>query len=561
MTERGIEDITWLDRVAKDEALWASPEVVTDIATMMLDEPVLYQRIVSEMRGTPGIDRSYVNRLVKAKARELESKRKRLSMPQLKDDSIPSFTIGSETEVKSELLHHIDTEDEPATFDEDRFWRYSGIVKAWAPLEKETLSVKIQEWDGALVFQPDSDKPKILRVSSTFKNGAINLLQDHLKARDIHQALLEGQSGRGFFARADAGLAFANITIKRDSIHGIAQFQPGPEHRVRHVYPFDYDKNATCPKWIAYLNSVWQGAEHDDVPERILFVQEFFGAAMLGLATRIGKKAIYAYDHGNGGSGKSQFLAVLEAMFPKEWTCSVPPQDMSDNVQGASLAGKRLNLVYESPDRPIVHDDGFKDIVHGEAIQRTRKYGHPFRFEPEAAHVFAANRLPQAPRVTNAFWDRWVILHFHNRFRDTEHEIKDISGKILATERQGIITWAIEGAKRLIEQGHYTIPESSYINLGKWKVSARPVDQFKADLLSPLRATGEVVPKAEMFQKYCEWAKANGYSPLNIQNFKVALEDAGVEYGRGTGGKRGWKTRFLEAYEREKDNSMEDVPF
>src|SRR5690606_31690903 len=172
------------------------------------------------------------------------------------------------------------------------------------------------------------------------------------------------------------------------------------------------------------------------------------GAAMLGLATRIGKKAVYAYDHGDGGSGKSQFLTVLEAMFPKDWTCSVTPQDMGDNVQGASLAGKRLNIVYESPDRPIVHDDGFKDIVHGEAIQRTRKYGHPFRFEPEAAHVFATNRLPQAPRVTNAFWDRWVILHFHNRFRDTEEEVKDISGKILATEKQGIVMWAIEGAKR-----------------------------------------------------------------------------------------------------------------
>src|SRR5690606_34195824 len=149
----------------------------------------------------------------------------------------------------------------------------------------------------------------------------------------------------------------------------------------------------------------------------------------------------------------------------------------------------------------------------------------------------------------NAFWDRWVILHFHNRFRDTEEEVKDISGKILATEKQGIVMWAIEGAKRLIAQGHYTIPASSHANLAKWRVSARPVDQFREDMLSPVRETGDVVTKGDMFAKYCDWAKANGYSALNIQNFKSALEDAGIEYGRGTGGVRGWKTRFLEAHE------------
>jgi putative DNA primase/helicase len=345
--------------------------------------------------------------------------------------------------------------------------------------------------------------------------------QLRLRARDIRGALSHFEdlvAEPEFFAEGPKGIVFANgfLRLRED---GTLVLEPhSQDHRARFAFRFDFDRQATCPRWTDYLRTVWLG--EGDTDDRIAALQEFVGAALLGCAPRY-KTALML--HGETDSGKSTCLDVELGLYPAETVTSISMHDFQNEYRRAKLAGKLLNTVAEVPSEDLIKSEAFKAIIAGDRIEGRAIRQAPFDFTPVAAHLFAANTLPRVTDRSNAVWSRWLVLTFPRTFSrenaGSNHATVGLAGKILATDVPGIVAWAAAGFERLAaNDGRYTRPISSTTALAQWRHDSNTVALFfdsDLELHPPLS-----MKSSDLYAAYRVWCDGNGFQkPLSHPTF------------------------------------------
>jgi len=180
-------------------------------------------------------------------------------------------------------------------------------------------------------------------------------------------------------------------------------------------------------------------------------LQETVGAALVGCLHRF-ERAVYL--HGKARAGKSTVLRLIEAACPAEAIGSVPPGDGAEDYHRATLANLRINLVGELPkDKPIPAAE-FKAVVGRDRISGRHPYGRPFSFRPSCAHFFNSNHWICTRDQHPAFFDRWLLIHFPNTVPDAERD-PELARRIVRDELPGVLHWALLGATRLLQRGHF----------------------------------------------------------------------------------------------------------
>ena len=100
----------------------------------------------------------------------------------------------------------------------------------------------------------------------------------------------------------------------------------------------------------------------------------------------------------------------------------------------SELVDKLANIAGE-PAKGLFDPTLFKQITGEDTVMVERKYKDPYVTTIYAKMIFTANELPKVTEDTNAFWRRWIVLEFPNRFQDdpdffektfTEDEIEGI---------------------------------------------------------------------------------------------------------------------------------------
>jgi phage/plasmid-associated DNA primase len=123
-------------------------------------------------------------------------------------------------------------------------------------------------------------------------------------------------------------------------------------------------------------------------------------------------------------------------------------------------------------------------------------------------------------------------------------------GKKIAREEAGLLlAWAVEGAQRVLEQGHYSELLSSKLALAEWTRTANPVSAWIADRVLPALADVEEPPRvssADAFADFRAWHLVNeGQTPrIKQARFTQDLQRAGldgVRYIPGSNGFRGFE--------------------
>lgn len=241
-----------------------------------------------------------------------------------------------------------------------------------------------------------------------------------------------------------------------------------PEDWLDRVVPHTYDPSAACPTWEAVLTQ-WE--MH---PSAIAALQEFFGYVLMPHARF--KKAMVCY--GIKDTGKSQVGHVLRSMVGEDHVCSLQIDELGDSRKVAPIVGKMLNIVSEIGARTYIDDAGFKRLVSdGDAISIDPKNQHPFSYVPTAKHVFMTNFLPKTADDSDATLERIMLIPFNRRFAQHEQD-RDLSDK-LRGEMPGILSWAVEGARRLMaNNGRFTPVEGAEVLLEQYKEDQNPVLQF-----------------------------------------------------------------------------------
>jgi phage/plasmid-associated DNA primase len=382
-------------------------------------------------------------------------------------------------------------------------------------LNDDHLARFIHRVDGATYLSGD-DKPQIVRLN---KSRVVSIIDATQKYR--HQA--------GFFASPPRGINCESGFIVIDD-DGNAELQPHARRwRHRHVtrgrWPTK-DKDAFGDSLLAkYLRDATasdDAAEDDDgrsPRDKINLIGEIAGVVALGYGTRLRQpKAIVAYS-AEGNTGKSTFLQLLRSFPNPEAVASVPPGKFGDEKYAHRLIGKTLNAADELPDR-AVRSDVFKRMITGEPVPARDVYKSATDFMPIAQHVFSTNVLPSfAGGVDGGVLRRLLPLGFEHRLDEKECDPGLVS-KILRDESDVLLDFAVEGARRLVKRGNFTVPASSGELLQSWVRDADPVRGWAADhlVITPYE---NVISFGALYAGFLRWAQEQGLKRDFLPNVKA----------------------------------------
>lgn len=422
-----------------------------------------------------------------------------------------AFRIGDHVELGRALIEDLGGRA-ALVHDELHTWRHSPATGLWSKVDRAEESRIVQSYSGA----PVGEK-KVLDLKASDVSGAIKLASDQV-------------AKPGFFRAVPSGIAFSNGFVKVSKAG--AELEPlEREHRARAGYPFAYDPAAVPTEFLAFLDGVFR--DDDDKAEKVSFVQEFFGACILGIAPTY-QRCVYAI--GEGDNGKSRVADIVLACFPEGTTSAIPPQDFGQEYRRALLVGVRLNAVGELPPGDIVSSEAFKAIVAGDPIVARIIRESPVMFRPTAGHYFAANKLPGSTDHTDGFWRRPVVLTFNRSFKTDPTRDPEIHTRIIAAEQPAIVSWLVAGAARLVQATRYTIPPSHEAALAKWRKEADQVALFVEADTRPDNGRG--TGAADLYGAYAVWAQRNGHRAVASNTFGQRMQLLGLASRRTKHGAR-----------------------
>jgi phage/plasmid-associated DNA primase len=201
------------------------------------------------------------------------------------------------------------------------------------------------------------------------------------------------------------------------------------------------------------------------------------------------------------------------------------------------LFGKLANVCGDLSPDALQGTGMFKQLTGGDTIDAEIKYGGHIQFCNFAKMIFSTNQMPVNKDDTPAFFDRWTIISFPNKFRNSEVEDKTLTSR-LTTERElsGLFNLALKGLKRLLYNGKFSNNKSTeeirdyYIRL------SNPQHAFVMDMLEV--SPEDWIEKKVLYQKYTEYCRNNQLIPISdatfgknlpkyitVQDYRPRLED------------------------------------
>jgi putative DNA primase/helicase len=275
--------------------------------------------------------------------------------------------------------------------------------------------------------------------------------------------------------------------------------------------PYDYDRNATCPLWLNFLNEVLE-ADAD----RIAMLQDWFGY-LLTPDTAFHKFLIL---EGEGDNGKSVALEVLGAMLGPANVSSVPLECFGERFQLTPTLGKLANIAPEVDDVRLA-EGRVKQFVSGEMMYFDRKGIDGTHRKPTARLVVATNKRPAIGDKSNGFWRRVLYLPFNFVVREKNLRL---SQQLRDWELSGILNWALAGRKRLYENKQFTTSAVSELIVTEYRSQGSPEREFFSDFLM-LEPAG-FVAKDVIYLRYKDWASGHGHTLLGQVEFLRELKRA-----------------------------------
>jgi phage/plasmid-associated DNA primase len=189
------------------------------------------------------------------------------------------------------------------------------------------------------------------------------------------------------------------------------------------------------------------------------------------------------------------------------------------------LAGKLLNTSRELSSSGIASEI-FKTVITGEPIPGKLLWRNTIEFRPQAQHVFATNKLPPFVGGIDSGVKRRLLVVVCSRVIPEEEMVEYIAAKIRDEEYSLLLSFAVEGARRLIEQKKFTQPPSSDEALTKWINDTDPVKAWMEECVRADPGNVEGYQPKDAAAYFRNWAKDNFYDEKDYKKTHVdALRD------------------------------------
>ena len=285
------------------------------------------------------------------------------------------------------------------------------------------------------------------------------------------------------------------------------------------------------PQAIPHAFREWLEQVLGDDPELIRHMWEVIGYLLM-TGNPLQKIILF---HGEGGNGKGTLMRLLRAMLGRENYSSVSlHQLVDDRFATSGLYGKIANISGDLSSRFLADPQVLKEITGGDSISASRKFGQSFEFVPYAVPVFASNEFFRTSDSSIGWRRRWEVIEFNRRV----DELGAFDEQVLLDDIPGIFNLAMEGLRRLMERGKFAPPDAAREATERLHNDADPFMLWLDDDEHVFVEPDQTSPCADVYRKYMNWCRRNGYSPLASGPFGVRLKGVGITKSRprvGTG--------------------------
>lgn len=408
-----------------------------------------------------------------------------------------------------------------------RYSERNGKLKYWAE--------KFWRWNGAY-WTKVIDHDIMAFIANEYGHlPTAKKAPDHSGIKRVAASLINAES---LAATTTNGVNFANGVLTDEGI----LVPHDPDFGKTYVLPYSYDIKLAdqCHTFLKFLHDCW--GHHEDYQQQVMALQEALGVTLFGQATKYQRAFLL---QGLASTGKSQLLKIVEQMMPIEARCYISPYMWSDKFAPAQMAGKLVNICSELDKDKNIDGRVFKDIVSADvAISGQHKREQIFNFLPTTAHWFASNFLPKSKDTSDGFTRRWLVFIF-DKIVTEEQKIIGFGEYMVQTEQAAIAAWAVEGYKRVKQQGNYTLSSSHKASEQEMREAN---DSFKAFAYSShkLDWTGKV-SEEDLWNAYSTWSIVHGetnrvprkafakhaFSALAAKSIRMVVEQDGVRWFHG----------------------------
>lgn len=298
--------------------------------------------------------------------------------------------------------------------------------------------------------------------------------------------------------------------------------------------PIKYDKNAECPNWKAFLESIFKTHTGEADYELINYLQKAIGYSLTGVT----KEQVMFFLFGNGRNGKSTFINIIQDLLgdygrqTNSDTFLKKRNDSGINNDVARLDGARFVSAVESEEGQQLSEALVKQITGGEKMSARFLRQEYFEFTPEFKVFFTTNHKPIVKGSDEGIWRRIMLIPFTVTIPKDKIDY-DLPDK-LAKEMPGVLRWAVEGCMKWQAEG-LRAPEAVKAATAEYREDMDILAPF-IDENCTVNSSVRIEAKS-LYENYTKWCYQNNELELKNRAFYRQLEVRGFKKEKGTGNK------------------------
>lgn len=332
-------------------------------------------------------------------------------------------------------------------------------------------------------------------------------------------------------ARSEPGIPILPHEIDADPyllgcLNGTLDLRTGtlrPHRRedfITKLVPVEYNPNAKCPLWHAFLWRIMDGNEN-----LIRWLQKAVGYC---LTADVSEHVLFIL-HGVGANGKSVFLRTLLNLLgpygkPTDPDLLLARYGEAHPTGIADLMGARLAVTIETDEGRRMNETLVKWLTGGDKLKARFMRQDFFEFEPTFKLWIATNHKPMIRGTDDGIWRRLRLIPFAVTIPEHERDPKLIEK--LKAELPGILRWAVEGCI-LWQQEGLGMPDEVRAATQAYRQEMDVLAQFLAECCV-LEPNAKVFAK-HLYPAYVKWCEENGERPLTQTAFGTRMAERGFE--------------------------------
>ena len=235
---------------------------------------------------------------------------------------------------------------------------------------------------------------------------------------------------------------------------------------------------------------------------------------------------------GNGGTGKSTLINLIELIVGKRNISNVPMGRLSEKFQAISMMGKLLNSCADLEINALDDVTTIKKLVGEDAISDCYKGKDNVSFNNYAKMLFSTNELPLVRNEkTEGFYRRLLVLVMNEKPKERDPNL----GKKLRAEMPYLIDLAMQALKRMYERGSIIVSQNSKDQTRQLRIDSDTVEAF-LDSCCTIDLSGKArTARPNLFDKYVEYCKEWERQPHQKTAFFKAIRNKGYREAKYNG--------------------------